>query len=60
MAAVDDAAFLQLLSLQRIYGLNLPPDPIARPGAFLAPAINAEITRLLAILNPVNGKTALG
>jgi hypothetical protein len=47
MAAVDDAAFLQLITLERIYGFNLAPDPIARPGAFLAPAINAQI----AILN---------
>ena len=57
MAAVDDAAFLQLLSLQRALGLPTAPDPITRPGALLAPAINVEITKLLAILGPINGRT---
>jgi hypothetical protein len=47
MAAIDDAAFLQLISAQRRLGFNLPPDPIARPGAFLEPAITAELAILI-------------
>jgi hypothetical protein len=51
MAAVDEAAWLELLAVQRRAGFNLPPDPIARPGTFLAAAINAEWVRLVAAYN---------
>jgi hypothetical protein len=47
MALVDDQAFLQLISAQRVFGFNLPPDPISRPGSLLAPAINAELAMLI-------------
>jgi len=47
MAAVDDAAWLQLISAQRVLGFNLGPDPISRPGGLLAPAINAELAMLI-------------
>jgi len=50
MAAVDDAAWLQLISAQRVYGFTLPPDPISRPGALLAPAINAELAVLIKMI----------
>jgi hypothetical protein len=57
MAAVDDAAWLQLISVQRLAGFNLPPTDPARPGAFTATAILAERDMVVARFNlAIGGK----